>query len=337
MAKTNREVINSLKQLKNDIKIDSIADGKIQSDLLSYFKESFPCQRKFNYSFDLILKPVLVCILSLFFITSSGLGAASMAKQSLPGTFLYPIKKVVEKGKVLLTTGNSKTVLRAEILNNRLSEVKILAKRMEKGDTESEMELNELAQNFSNELKVLKNQIQEQIPNDNTNSNLPFPEDKLLDTKDLIDSGSLPVQDEKTIYLNLPTEDLERLLAETKDLLAENNLSLALARLNEAEKLVRDEELANKNKQDILEIDNPEQEIEINGGIKTIKVPTPVPVPNPTPTPAPVNSSLKPQPGSIGQALNDLKKEQEKEENKDDFKTDIQKETKAKTGIIREK
>ena len=228
--------VRELRKLYKSIKQDPVREQESYDIVLNSFKEMLPSKTKLNYNFYLSLKPVAVSLLAFVFVFIAGFGTIAVAKNTVPGDILYPVKRIAEKSRMVLVFDQSKkAVLRAEILTNRLSEVRILTEKVKGGDKESELELNVLAQNFTNDLKVLTKQIGNQVE--------PFPdEDLLYIDEEMLDNGSLPIEDNRQIYTVMPSEELEKLLSETKELLAEENLALAFVKLQEAEKLVEEQE-----------------------------------------------------------------------------------------------
>ena len=351
MSRTEREIVKSLRQLGKSIKQDPVREKESYDMLLSSFREMFPCKTKLTYNFYLSLKPVAVSLLALIFVFISGFGLLFAAKNTLPGNFLYPVKRVAEKGRMALVLNQSqKTVLRAEILTNRLSEVKILTEKIEKGDKKLEPELQDLAQNFTNDLKVLTKHIGDQVkedggpvePLDSEPVELFFPDEDLLEFVQLPDQGSLPIQDQRQVFTIMPTDDLERLLSETKELLAEENLVLAFVKLQQAENLVLEQEEP-KTEEDVSPDQEPEPEQEpeqdetyiIDEEIKEALLEQPI-VPEqplneePVESPEPIIDSVKDDlSGSMGQILL-------KQEIKQDFTGGMKRAKDAKTGMIRE-
>jgi hypothetical protein len=234
--------LKDLTQQYHSIKSDPVLENKTQERVLCYFKENIPEHIKINYHFNLVLKPALISALVLVFVFTSGLGTIVAAEKAMPGTPLYPLKKIVEKSQLLLAFNSShKTALRAEILNNRFNEFKVLFDKLSQSDNhKSNKELDLLAQNFAQNLRSLKEEVKRQMPVQESEPEpiIPFPEDQLLVMEDYIE-GDLPVQDEQEVFTVIPSLELEQLLAETKEFLAEKNMVSAFARLEEMEKLVR--------------------------------------------------------------------------------------------------
>jgi len=234
--------VRELTKLYKSIRQDPVHEQESYDIVLNSFREMLPSKTKLNYNFYLSLRPVAVSLLAFVFVFIAGFGTIAVAKNAVPGDLLYSVKRIAEKSRMALVFDESKkAVLHAEILTNRLSEVKILTEKAKGGDKKFELELNVLAQNFTNELKILTKQIGDQVikPQDLI---IPFPDEDLLYIDEtMLSQGSLPVQDELQIFTVMPTEDLEKLLAETKELLAEENLALAFVKLQQAEKLVEEE------------------------------------------------------------------------------------------------
>jgi len=245
MSITEREIFKSLKQLKGQyksIKQDPIRERESYDMLLSSFREMFPGTPKVHMSFYLALRPVAVSLMTLLIVTFSGLGLLKASENTVPGHFLYTFKRVAEKTQLVFAFNQSKkTALRAGILTNRLQEVKILSKSIEKGDVQAENKLNTLTQQVANEMENLKREVASKIT--------PFPSDELLYIED-----DLPIQDGRLIFTTNQTEDLERLLAQTHELLAEENLSAALVRIEEAIQV-------SQNKEPVTEEDTIEEEV----------------------------------------------------------------------------
>lgn len=316
MDRTEREILKSLRQLGKEIKMNPAADARVYNSLLDSFRNTFPVQPKFNIL--LSLRPVAVSLLVLVFVVSGGLGIVYSARNTFPGNILYPVKRLSEKTRMIFVFNRSgKIVLRAEILNNRLSEAKILAKKAEAGDKESELELDVLAQNFTEELRVLKNEVNERLP-ENQKVKEPFPAKDLLNTE--VDKGSLPIQDSRQTFAVIPAENIEKLLSETRELLAGENLALAFIRIQEVEKLVNQEEP--KTEQDVSPEESEEKEIPVLEQESIIE-----PVEKFPSTQSP--STQLPNLGSVGEISNP--------DEKTDVQGGMQRAKDAETGMIREK
>ncbi len=309
--------VRELRKLYKSIRQDSVREQESHDIVLNSFREMLPSKTKLTYNFYLSLRPVAVSLLAFVFVFVAGFGTIAVAKNTVPGDILYPVKRIAEKSRIVLVFDKSKkAVLRAEILTNRLSEVKVLTEKAKGGDKESELELNVLAQNFTNELKVLTKQIGDQVIEPQAFIT-PFPEEELLYIDEqMIGQGSLPVQDKRQVFTVMPTEDLEKLLSETQELLAEENLALAFVKLQEAEKLVQEQEPVTEPDvvvEDSEEVEN--QAEEETQGVLPVQPVEPV-----------IEDDIS---GSVGQIL--LKQEKEI-----DFQVKIEKDSPARTGMTRE-
>ncbi|OQX71491.1 hypothetical protein B6D52_01235 [Candidatus Parcubacteria bacterium 4484_255] len=246
MAMTEKEIVKSLKQLGKQyrsIKQDPIKERESYDMLLDSFKEIFPGNPKIHMNFYLAFRPVAVSLMALLIVGFSGFGLLKASENAVPGHFLYTFKRVAEKTQLVFAFNQSKkTALKAQILTNRLQEVKILAKNIEMGDTKAKPKLNTLTQQVTNEMQSLKREVASKVT--------PFPNDELLYIED-----DLPVQDGRRIFTVNQTEDLERLLTQTHELLAEENLSAALVRIEEAIQV-------SQNKEPITEEDTTNEEEE---------------------------------------------------------------------------
>jgi len=327
--------LKDLTRQYNSIKLDSASEEEIRGRVFDYFRQSLPEESNITYHYW-ILRPAMTVLAVFLFIFCAGFGTVAMAKNSLPGDFLYPVKKISEKSQMFFAfRASQKVVLRAEILNNRLSEVRVLVQKAEMGDEESASELDVLAENFTQELEVLKQEIGEQVPAETGH----FSTKDLLDTESL-DQGSLPIQDHRQIFAVLPSEDIEKLLTETRELLAENNMALALVRIQEVEKSLRqaqDGELveslvqnqeSGKTETEVMGTEatpsEPTQKLPVPAGQPVIKEPVgPSNIPE---TPQPQSSKVQLPLGSTGNVSS-----------QGDFKVKIEKESPAQTGMIREK
>ncbi|MFA5051164.1 MAG: DUF5667 domain-containing protein [Patescibacteria group bacterium] len=288
--------LKDLIQNYNVIKPSRTMAKESKKMLLSYYKETFPSQNQVFY-----FKPAAVSVLVLLFIFITGFGTVFASKNTIPGDLLYSVKRASEKVRMALILDKSqKTVLKAEILANRLSEARTLADKIEKGEI-STPELNKLVANFNSDLKILKNEISAQNP----------VSDKVEDL--IADEGALPIEDGQEIFKVIQSDDLKKLLEETKNLLEENNLVTALEKISNAEKITQ-----NSSQNNIT-------------SDQTTSTPSQIPVEQKINT-API---IKNAGGSLG-SLN--KTSVKKSEQKTDFKIDVERTGKFKvTPMIREK
>lgn len=318
---------NLIKEYKS-IKSSPSLELKSREMLLSSFNQNFPKKTWFNYNHYLYLvRPAAVSLLAVLFIFVFWSGLFYGSKNSLPSDFLYPVKLSTEKVRMALIFSQSKkTVLRAEILNNRLVDFKVMVEKIEKGDKKFEPELNLLAKNFTNELRILKKEIAAQVTKEEEeNIIVPFPEEELLafDQEQFIyDQASLPIQDQREIFTVIQSPELKKLLAETKKLLAEENLSMALVRLIEAEKAFQEPDPIIEIEQDLdLELDQENEEEVIEEEILD---------------PLPITESEIDPVGSIGQVYQNLEPKSEPKTT-ENFQVDFpERSSNYGAGLIRE-
>lgn len=205
------------------IKPDPVWRQKSQTELLAYFSEKFPVQKK-EFGLYYFFKPTLATLLVLAVLLLGSFGTLQAAKKSLPGDLLYPVKRFSEKIQLSLVSNRTeKAVLRAEILTTRLTEAKVLAEKFKtKNEEKIAPRLVKAAQEMHREIKVLQKEIASQVQKEK------------IDVT--IDEGSLPIQDGRQVVKAILSEELEQVLKQTKALLKEKNLATALAKTAEAEK-----------------------------------------------------------------------------------------------------
>jgi len=331
---------------------NSIKPGKEQETretLLNRFRQTFPQKTRMNLGFYLSLERIAVGLTVFIFISAFSSGLIYVAKGVLPGNFLYPVKLGAEEVRMVFALNQSqKTVLRAEILTNRLSEVNVLAKKVEEGDKNAEPELQELSKSVSNDLYILKQQVAAQVQVDSQNSVgyeslsavqipaqiKPFPEEDLLATGQapIIDESqaSLPIQDQMPVFTVIQSQELKQLLAETKDLLADENLITALAKIEQAEKVVMPSSPVEPAE---------EKEQEIQPEIKEPEAETPVIEQKPQSSIINRQPSVVNQKSSVGQILPKAIESSKPAaaEKKENVSVGIKREVPVKTGLIREK
>ncbi|MCD6442247.1 hypothetical protein J7L24_01760 [bacterium] len=335
---TEKEIVKSLKQLGKQyrsIKQDPIKERESYDMLLDSFKEIFPGNPKIHMNFYLVLRPVAVSLMALLIVGFSGFGLLKASENAVPGHFLYTFKRVAEKTQLVFAFNQSKkTALKAQILTNRLQEVKILAKNIEMGDTKAKPKLNTLTQQVTNEMQSLKREVASKVT--------PFPNDELLYIED-----DLPVQDGRRIFTVNQTEDLERLLTQTHELLAEENLSAALVRIEEAIQVSQNKESTTKedttSEEDVInedkeskedkedKADNDSNESQEESSIykeDTIKKETLEEIKTKEPITDAISPIIEPElpPASTGELFQGIKTERTKEPNKE-----------VGTGLIRER
>lgn len=216
---SNKDIIKGLKQAYQSIKVDPASIELNRIKLLAYFKDNFPSQRKDLFFY---FKPVFATIVALFvFVASSG-GLVVYAKKSMPGDILYSFKRLTERVIYQLTPTDQKLVLRAEMIGERLGEVKTLAEKFGSGNLENQLSLEEATLELKKEIVALKKEIS--------------PETQ---TK-IIPRGDLPILDNKKIVEAVTKKDfdLNKFLAATKEAIQANNFTAALAEINKVEEKI---------------------------------------------------------------------------------------------------
>jgi len=196
-----------------------------RAHLLVYFQEEFSVPSQIRGRF-FVFKPVFISLLVLVVVFLTSFGTLLAAENSLPGDRLYPVKRFAEKVKISLAFNREeKTVLRAEILNTRFKEAKILAEKINQEDgTKIAPKLVKMTKEMHQEIKNLKKEIAAQVTSPSTPIDITF------------DEGSLPIQDGREVVKIIQSPDLEKTLEQTKALLKEKDLVSALAKTNEVEK-----------------------------------------------------------------------------------------------------
>lgn len=161
----------------------------------------------------------------LVLFSSCGLIYAS--QNSIPGGRLYALKRSTEKARMsLVLNQKQKIALRAEIISNRLGEMKELSKQGELSDARAK---NDQAQylataqsDIKKEFKALKKDL---LAEQSVGSLEPT----------VIDEISSPINDDKQIVNDSTISDLEQTMKETKRSLKENDLVSALQKTLAAE------------------------------------------------------------------------------------------------------
>jgi len=321
MDKYEKQIIRSLRELRNTIKPDPALEAQSREKIFAYFKENFSKGTVPVWGLSLLLRPVIVSLLVLIFVFAGGYGALYVARNTIPGDFLYQVKRVSEKTRMALTQDQSKkNVLRAEILTSRLEEASLLAEKVAKGDKDASSKLSSLTKDFKEELSRLKKEVIAQKPGDTEVYIQPgdqiFPEEELLVLEEPEIKPDLPVQDTREIFTLNQTKDLRKILGETKALLAEKNLVVALEKINDAEKIG----LESEEESSLLEEAKPTIEQQV-----------------PTSTPPVLEEPKSPKPieGSTGQILKPSPEPQPEPETKD-FGTGLIREAEVSGGMLRE-
>lgn len=101
-------------------------------------------------------KPAVPALAALLLFVAGSTGLVLAAKDSLPGSFLFPVKVAFEKTRLVLTSDKGKAKLQIEITNNRLQELRQIVSKNPQADSNNAVQaLKELKQ----ELAVMQKQL----------------------------------------------------------------------------------------------------------------------------------------------------------------------------------
>jgi hypothetical protein len=184
-----------------------------QAQLLIYLREKTAGYKTSISDLFFYLKPAFISFLIILIVSFGSIRVFAEVKNSLPGQTLYPVKRLAEKIIYKLAPAENKTNLRIEIAKNRLDEVKKIVQKNK--PSEIPPQVKEIAKDFEKEIVALKKEIK----------------------KEKVDQLDLPVLDDKKILKIVEKEDLEKLLLETKEAIKEKNITTALEKINEFEKI----------------------------------------------------------------------------------------------------
>jgi len=215
-----KEIIKSLRELRSVIKPESSWQEETLGTLTERFSKNFP-KKTFNF---LNFFPGVRILTAGTFVLIFLFALYLSSQNSLPGEPLYFIKKLEEKTRLSFTKDSP--VLRAELLERRLTEVESLVAKSGVSHPKTREGIEEFQKEFLNLKKELKKEIVSQTPKNN--------EEGLEVTFDL---GSFPVMDEKTVSL-LGQPEIKEILAQTKNLIAEKKYSVAFEKTEEIEKII---------------------------------------------------------------------------------------------------
>ena len=165
--------------------------------------------------FNFALKQGVASLAVLILFSSGGLIYA--ARNSFPGDHLYALKRLTEKTRISLAFNQKqKIVLRAEIISNRLGEIKELSRTNNARIRNNHVRyLANTQSDIKKEIQILKKDLLAEQPSDYIG---------LVATDEI----SLPVNDDKQIMTDENILDIEQVLEETRKSLKENDLVSAL-------------------------------------------------------------------------------------------------------------
>jgi len=232
-------------------------ESQARDDLMEQFRNNCPDYHT-SWVDDLVrfasrcVRPAFVTINAILVIGVITFGLYMSSANAMPGDFLYPMKLSFEKAQMqIVFKESSQNALRAEVLDKRLTEAELLAKRLDSNGLNFNTEFNILAKNFVNELNALEKDIKENMPEkEDTTIGLmseaekgsqetqkePFPEEKLLTGQ----SDKLPVADGKEIhpFNNANLKEFQKVVSSIRKSLKEKDMQAALNQIEKAQNMV---------------------------------------------------------------------------------------------------
>lgn len=165
---TNKELIQSIKQLKNDKPAGAPSRdflAKNREILMMQIKNnSAPAERPFSAVyfmrmarsmmpeniFQFVVKPIALCIL----VFGAAMGSWAASYDSLPGDALYGLKIAAEKAQLTLTPGDGKISLQTELAGRRLDEIAKIAEQPSVNNKDERTK--QAVANFQEHVKAVK-------------------------------------------------------------------------------------------------------------------------------------------------------------------------------------
>lgn len=102
------------------------------------------------------LKSAVPTAVVLVFLVAGPVGLVFAAKNSLPGHFLFPVKIVYEKTRLVLIPEKEKSKLQIEITNNRLQELRTIVSQNSQSNSAN---VSQALTGLNQELAVVKKQL----------------------------------------------------------------------------------------------------------------------------------------------------------------------------------
>ncbi len=234
-------MLGKWQKIYSSIKMSDDKKNQTKDMLLKVMEAEFPRPEKQSLSIGKIgfKVPVFVeagVVIALAFVLIFSF-AFIQAKKSVPGQPLYVFKKAIEESKLFLTPAEKRPVLRAEILEERISEAKLLAEKQKNFDY-----LKEINKNFKKQLFALENDLKnlQQIPEDSESLNQR--QDKTKDDSAIGSKLTSPLEENDLDFYLYISQDLDKIIDETKDLIANGNFEAALEKISEIGKIQSSEE-----------------------------------------------------------------------------------------------
>jgi hypothetical protein len=120
-------IIERIKKLRrNDLSNESLQNvlNKIYND--KSIQDIQTSYKSKIYRTRAILKPAIIFLSVFIFFSFSFVGIAYASQNTIPGEFLYPVKRSAENIKLFIYPESKKNVIHFELLNNRLNEARLL-------------------------------------------------------------------------------------------------------------------------------------------------------------------------------------------------------------------
>jgi len=121
-----KELISKLSQLKQCVKPSPEWVERMEKEILGIRPNPLFLDLKRIFVFDKILKWQAGVVVGVLFIL---VGLFGFAQNTLPGDFLFSLKKITEKAKVELASPLERPKVQLELVNKRLEELNIIAQQ----------------------------------------------------------------------------------------------------------------------------------------------------------------------------------------------------------------
>jgi hypothetical protein len=161
-----KELISKLEELRG-IKPDKDWAFSLKSKILA---EGLANENQASFSFFTYFKPAFATLVSVFIIM---FGVVGLAQNSMPGDFLYSVKKLTEKSQTFFVSEENKSQLSLNLLNKRLEElIKVAeanqAKNLSSAINEVQASIPEATRNLAKnpdtkEIKDIISQIEDKV------------------------------------------------------------------------------------------------------------------------------------------------------------------------------
>ncbi len=143
-----KKIINKLASLCQ-VKPSQDFIARVENNLVNYLPSLSPVQPQKTPMFAF-----RAAILTLVFVFLISAGTVYASQNSLPGQFLYPVKKTLEAVRIRLASDPDKTNLQIQLIDKRLGEIQKLSERqaidLEKAAAEYEKAVSTALENAKN-------------------------------------------------------------------------------------------------------------------------------------------------------------------------------------------